>query len=251
MRELDVRPFCLPGRLPIVFRQGDVPLSPAAVKKTLLACGFGLNSKKYSLQDIQLFASARFLRCVEGYEYDEIAALIRQGDRSFEGTDFDSIEAVGDWYRSEIRSRKSKVELATEFSISLKTVARTLWVCDLPTRRQLYGDADCRAFALARSTIDNLKFTYFQARAYFVGAKDLDSIVPNLENSSWTKQDLVKQFSLSLLTVRATLKACGLPTDKRAYSPADVAIFSRARDLIEKQGLQYTEVNLSIDFDSQ
>lgn len=242
MQLLNYQPVCSASQIPILFRQGEVYLSPAAVKKTLLACRLDDQSGGFSLQDIRLFASARFLRCVEGFDYDEISDLIQQGDYSLEGLEFDSIDDVGEWYRSEIESRKSKVELANIFSISLNTVARTLWVCNIPTRRQLYGDTDFWAFSIARSMIENLDFTYFQTRAYFVGGKDLDSIVKNLEDVYWTKQDLMAKYSLSLLTVRATLKACGLPTDKRAYSVSDVAIFRKARDLIEKEGLRYNDV---------
>ena len=247
MQALDVQPFCLPERLPILFRQGDVPLSPAAVKKTLLACGLGLDSKKFVLQEIRLFAAARFLRWVEGFEYDEISALIHEGNHSYDGAEGQSIDAVAQWYRSEVDSRKSKIEMATLFSISLKTVTRTVWVCDLPSRRQLYGDADCRAFAMARFAIEQLKLTYFQARAYFIGDCDLDWLVQQFDDSYLTKQQLANLYGLSLLTVRATLKACGLPTDKRAYSSADVAIFERARYLLEEGGLQYTDVQTSIN----
>ena len=70
----------------------------------------------------------------------------------------------------------------------------------------------------------------------------LDEIKPQIESfAPYTKKDLVSLYEITLNTVTATLKACGVPTAVVSYSAEQIQRFHVAREWIA-QGKNYTEV---------
>lgn len=62
--------------------------------------------------------------------------------------------------------RFSKVQLANMFSISKRTVIRTMLAAKIPTSRCWHGDEDVRIFSFARELI-NKGCTYRQVQQWF------------------------------------------------------------------------------------
>ncbi|MGK7908819.1 MAG: hypothetical protein AB4040_16545, partial [Synechococcus sp.] len=58
----------------------------------------------------------------------------------------------------------------------------------------------------------------------------------------YSKRQLMEMFDISLLTVRQTLKAIGLPTKAKLVTEQQAQQFALARWLLEVEGRQLSEI---------
>lgn len=233
---------CLKERLRFLFREGEALLSPVALTNTLDACGLVSSSSDYSFQEVSRFALARTMRVIEGWSYREIKQGFEGGNFLIENDVSDSIESMGECFRQEVYSRKSKADLSREHDISLDTVSATLWAIGIPTKRRLYSSQDWMNFANARTLLECCHLTYFQLKKYFDGTHCLEEKMENCLDVRYTKLELADVFQLSVRTVTRTLQACGLSTQQQSYSSLEFLCFKQARQSIELEGMSYAQV---------
>ena len=182
------------------------------------------------------------MRVIEGWSYREISEGFNSGEFSIQTDACISIESMGESFRQEVGSRKSKADLSREHDISLDTVSETLWAIGTPTKRRLYSSQDWISFAHARALLEECHFTYFQLKNYFDGSHCLKEMMETCLDTRYTKLELAEVFQLSVRTVTRTLKACGLSTHKQSYSSLEFLCFKRARQSIELEGKSYAQV---------
>ena len=232
--------------LAICFGTDGVPLSPLALKRSLECVSLDAKCDRYSLEEIQLFAAVRFTIAVQGYHYDEIADLYRQGKFSPSTRSFTSLEQIAEWWQREISSRTSKVELAKSFGIRLQAVIDTIGACGLSKQTILYSPEEVETFVIARKLIDRLHFTYKQVSAALKKPHQLQSLLSAGERPLYTKMDLAREFGLSKNTVKQTLRYSGISLAKMVYSDTERLRFIQARELISRN-VRYKDLISKLD----
>ena len=237
---------CCQQELATCFGMDGVPLSPAVVKRSLDCVSLAAGSNDFSLEEIQLFAAVRFTAAVEGYQYDEIAALYQEGKFAPSEQSFDSLQQIAEWWQQEIAIRTSKVELANSFDLRLRALIYTMEACHLPTKTVLYTPEQVEQFANARKLIERLHLSYPQVSEVFSKPELLQRLLPLCEQTLYTKMDLAREFQITKRTVRETLKHSGISLRKMVYSDTERLRFIQARELISRN-VRYKDLSSKLD----
>lgn len=220
----------------------DTSLSPLALKCSLESVGLDRTSNLYSIQEVKLIATVRYLAAVLGYGYDEIHRLYREHGIAIELEDMTSLEQVGDWLQQEMACRRSKQDLARLFDIELQAVNETLLACGLLSKTLLYDVDEIERFSLARRLIARLRLSYRQVSICFAKPTVLQSLLNLCEQNLYTKAELASEFNVSKDTVKKTLKHLGFSLSKVVYSEAERLRFQKARELIAVN-VRYKDLN--------
>ncbi|MEM9568013.1 MAG: hypothetical protein AAF974_06860 [Cyanobacteria bacterium P01_E01_bin.34] len=208
-------------------------ISLPTVRETLSALSIPTRQTHLSEREAKYFALARWMKSIEGLNYDEIA-------RAFQlEPELDNSVSIADMalrLSEEQSSGMTKPELSQRYKLSLKTIKTTLEAMGLSSRKQRYSGQELEQFQKARQLKDRWKLSYSQL------SEQLRTQAGQfLLGETLSKQELAKQYGIQLLAVRKTLQAAGLSTSKRRYSELESKRFRLARQLLE-QGWQYSQV---------